>query len=72
MSLGLPSGSQYEHWLMVEANGTIKYHCENDGYAFFRRGAEAVDEIWSLDRFKIKHPDNVALIEALLASEKRR
>ena len=38
-------GSQSESWLVVYKDGRVKYHVENDGYAFMRRGAEE-DEKW--------------------------
>jgi hypothetical protein len=37
-------GSQSESWLVVYANGAIRYHVENDGWACFREGLNAQDE----------------------------
>jgi hypothetical protein len=72
MSLNLSGGSQYEHWLVVDANGSIKYHHENDGHAVFRHGLQATDVEWTLDQVRARFPDKAAVIEAFFASEKRR
>jgi hypothetical protein len=42
-------GSQSESWLVVHDDGRIVYHSENDGYAFLRHGAQAIDEEISLE-----------------------
>jgi hypothetical protein len=33
-------GSTSESWLVVYPDGRVKYHIENDGWSFMRRGAE--------------------------------
>jgi hypothetical protein len=40
----------YESWLVVEPDGSIVHHGENDGARFLRRGPEAHDEPMTLDR----------------------
>jgi len=42
-------GSQSESWLVVYPDGRIQYHAENDGYAYLRHGAEAVEEWLTMD-----------------------
>lgn len=32
-----------EHWIIVNDDGTLTLHTENDGWTFMRRGAEAVE-----------------------------
>ena len=34
--------SQYEEWFYIK-DDNVYYHGENDGFAFMRKGAEAVD-----------------------------
>jgi hypothetical protein len=43
-------GGQSESWLVVHDDGRIIYHSENDGYAFLRHGAEAIDEEITLEQ----------------------
>lgn len=63
----LPSNSQYEHWVVVEPSGVIRYHGENDGAYFLRKGACAVDKGMSLDDVRREYPDKVVEIGAHLA-----
>jgi hypothetical protein len=42
-------GSTSESWLVVYKDGRVKYHVENDGYAFMRHGAEAFEKWLDMD-----------------------
>jgi hypothetical protein len=47
--IGVHHGSQSESWLVVYKDGRVKYHVENDGYAFMRNGAEAEEKWLTMD-----------------------
>jgi hypothetical protein len=42
-------GSQSESWLVVYKDGRVKYHVENDGYRYMRRGAEEEEKWLTMD-----------------------
>ena len=42
-------GSTSESWLVVYPDGRVKYHFENDGHTFMRRGAEAQEKWLTAD-----------------------
>ena len=52
---------------MVYADGTLKYHCENDGHAFIRHCAQAIDEVWSLKRVQEWYPHKLAEVKEAMA-----
>jgi hypothetical protein len=63
----LHQGSQSESWVAVYADGTLEYHCENTGHAFFRHGAQDLDELWTLEQIRHRYPHKLAEVEAALA-----
>lgn len=60
-------GSQSESWLVIYAEGRIKYHIENDGHAFLRHGPEAHDEWIDLAHVRNYWPHLVTQVEAAIA-----
>jgi len=45
-----------ERWCILNDDGTITLHEENDGIVFLRRGAEAVEQTVTLDYLKEHYP----------------
>jgi hypothetical protein len=45
-------GGQTESWLVVYKDGRVKYHEENDGYAFMRNGPEAHEKWLTMDEVR--------------------
>jgi hypothetical protein len=53
-------GSQREGWLYVNEAGQLVYHSENDGHAFWRKGAEACDELLTFEQALKRFPKRSA------------
>jgi hypothetical protein len=45
-----------ERWLRVYPDGTLVLHLENDGAAFLRYGADAVERTISRDELRASYP----------------
>ena len=68
--INIHHGSQSEEWLVVHDDGRIVSHFENDGYAFLRHGAQAIDEEITLKQVAERYPSKVHQVEAALAELK--
>jgi hypothetical protein len=68
-------GSQSESWIIVEDDGRIILHRENEGHRFLRRGAEATDEevtlekVVELDDRHFRKGDLIRRVQAALATD---
>jgi hypothetical protein len=55
-----------ERWLVVQKDGRLRLHEENDGWTFLRNGAEASDWIISRESLRSTYP---GLYEEMMRSD---
>ena len=59
-----------ERWVYINDDGALVLH--EDGWSFLRRGAEAVEQVVTLDELKRHHPNQYEKAVKLLADRKGR
>lgn len=45
-------GDEMERWVIVNEDGSLILHSENDGWAYMKKGPEATDEPVTLEELK--------------------
>jgi len=60
--------SASDHWLVINTDGSLAIHTENDGATYLRRGPEAVETPTTLEKLKASSSPYYA--EAVLGLEK--
>jgi hypothetical protein len=55
-----------ERWLVVQKDGQLRLHEENDGWTFLRNGGEALDWIISQESLRNTYP---GLYEEMMRSD---